>query len=72
VRHTDARRLAQSGADEDDRPVPGELRELAGNLVRRDADGTAEPELLVIVPANVDEKRSLRDQLARLIRVDPE
>jgi hypothetical protein len=72
VRHTDARRLAQSGAGEDDRPVPRELRELDGNLVGRDPNGTVEPELLVLVPPDVDEERTLRNQPTGLIRLDPE
>jgi hypothetical protein len=72
VRHTDARRLAQSGADEDDRPVSRELRELAGDLVWRDANGALERELLLLVAPDVDEECSLRNQPTGLIRLDPE
>jgi hypothetical protein len=72
VRHTDARRLAQSGADEDDRPVRRKLREPPGDLVGREPNGTVESELLFLVATDVDQDRSLRNQLAGLVRLDPQ
>jgi hypothetical protein len=55
VRHTDARRLAQSGANKEDRPVTRELVELVRYFVGWDADSSVEPKLLILVAPHVDE-----------------
>jgi hypothetical protein len=57
VRHTDARRLAQSGAGEDDRAVARELVEAGRYLIRRDADCVEELDRIVLVAPHVDEQR---------------
>jgi hypothetical protein len=70
VRHTDARRLAQSGADEKDRPVARKVGKARGHLVGRDANGAVEPKLLFLVAANVDEERTFGHSLTRVVGVD--
>jgi hypothetical protein len=61
VRHTDARRLAQSGAGENDRPIARELVQPLWDLIRRDLDGVLERGIDDVVPADVDEERPVRD-----------
>jgi len=55
VRHTDACRLAQSGAGEDDRASPRQLVEAARNLIGRQSDGIRKLDRVVLVPTHVDE-----------------
>jgi len=61
VRHTDAGRLAQSGAGEDDRAIARELVQGCGNLVRGNPDRPVENDGFVVVTAHVDEERARRD-----------
>jgi hypothetical protein len=70
VRHTDARRLAQSGAGEDDRPIARQLVEPLRNLVGWDLHGALEADVDDVVPPDVDEERSVSDQLARFLGID--
>src|SRR5439155_9269937 len=69
VRHTDARRFAQSGAGEDDRPVTRKLAEAFRNLVRWNPERTLD-RLAVVEAAHVDEDGSALDELPRPLRLD--
>jgi hypothetical protein len=71
VRHTDARRLAQSGAGEDDRHAAAELAEPRGHLVRRDPDGARKRFFWIVVATDVDEECSPGDERPRRRPIDP-
>ena len=74
VRHTDARRLAQSGAGEHDRPVTRELVEPVRDLVRVECERASSNlnGVLVLVAPHVDEERAVLEELVRLRRRDPQ
>jgi hypothetical protein len=72
VRHTDARRLAQSGATENDRYLPRERPKALGNRIRRDpkrAIGRVEP---ILTAAHIDQQCPVCDQLPRGEALDPQ
>jgi hypothetical protein len=71
VRHTDARRLTQSGTGKDDRNVTPELADAARDLVRRDPHRPFERPRTILPPAHIEHERPLRDQPQRDLRVDP-
>jgi hypothetical protein len=70
VRHTDACRFVQSGADEQDRPVARQLAKETGDLIGRDPAGSLERELLVPVAPHVHEERAFGDKLPGLVGID--
>jgi len=71
MRHTDARRLAQSSAGEDNRDVTPELSDAARDLVRRDPQRAFERPRTILMPAHVEHKRSLRDEPQCNLPVEP-
>jgi hypothetical protein len=62
VRHTDARRLTQSTAREHDRCVTRDLVEPLRDLVGRNPQRTLERHGRIVLSADVDEQRAVRDE----------
>jgi hypothetical protein len=52
--------------------VTRELPQAPWHLVRRDADGPIEAELHLVLPTYVDQERAVGDQLASIVRLDPQ
>jgi hypothetical protein len=62
VRHTDARRLARSGASEDDFDPRGKRRGEGGNLVRGNSRRSLERMRDVVLPPAIDEESPCGDE----------
>ena len=72
MRHTDARGLSQSGAGEDDRRVPRDVREPSRDLVGRNAHGPLEDAGGIVVAPDVDQEPTALDEREGARSVQPE
>ena len=72
VRHTDARRFAQSGAAEDDRHPAPKLPEALGDHVRGDPQRAVRRREVIVSAPYINEERSVGEQLPSGSGLDPQ